>query len=241
MDRGDGEAKVKFDPDIHIEDHIPVRVNEQRVTNLLQSFLVGSAVFAMPAIKMIPTSVFWGYFAYMSLDSLPGNQFWERLLLLFVPSRRRFKLYEGPHASYVESVPFKYIMMFTLFQLVYFLLCYGITWIPIGGILFPLPFFLLIPIREHLLPKMFPRQHLQELDASAYEEFTGHSGYMSLSRRVFEHHGDGSEASDMDDFFDVTSPEILDEMFTHRGELKLRSSFKDRQNHVDPQNGDSLA
>ncbi|KAJ0794363.1 putative bicarbonate transporter [Helianthus annuus] len=232
MDRGDGEAKVKFDPDIHIEDHIPVRVNEQRVTNLLQSFLVGSAVFAMPAIKMIPTSVFWGYFAYMSLDSLPGNQFWERLLLLFVPSRRRFKLYEGPHASYVESVPFKYIMMFTLFQLVYFLLCYGITWIPIGGILFPLPFFLLIPIREHLLPKMFPRQHLQELDASAYEEFTGHSGYMSLSRRVFEHHGDGSEASDMDDFFDVTSPEILDEMFTHRGELKLRSSFKDRQNHV---------
>ncbi|KAM0053761.1 putative bicarbonate transporter [Helianthus debilis subsp. tardiflorus] len=241
MDRGDGEAKVKFDPDIHIEDHIPVRVNEQRVTNLLQSFLVGSAVFAMPAIKMIPTSVFWGYFAYMSLDSLPGNQFWERLLLLFVPSRRRFKLYEGPHASYVESVPFKYIMMFTLFQLVYFLLCYGITWIPIGGILFPLPFFLLIPIREHVLPKMFPRQHLQELDASAYEEFTGHSGYMSLSRRVFEHHGDGSEASDMDDFFDVTSPEILDEMFTHRGELKLRSSFKDRQNHVDPQNGDSLA
>ncbi|KAJ0816010.1 putative bicarbonate transporter [Helianthus annuus] len=232
MDRGDGEAKVKFDPDIHIEDHIPVRVNEQRVTNLLQSFLVGSAVFAMPAIKMIPTSVFWGYFAYMSLDSLPGNQFWERLLLLFVPSRRRFKLYEGPHASYVESVPFKYIMMFTLFQLVYFLLCYGITWIPIGGILFPLPFFLLIPIREHLLPKIFPRQHLQELDASAYEEFTGHSGYMSLSRRVFEHHGDGSEASDMDDFFDVTSPEILDEMFTHRGELKLRSSFKDRQNHV---------
>ncbi|MFS7909439.1 putative bicarbonate transporter [Helianthus anomalus] len=256
MDHGDGEAKVKFDPDIHIEDHIPIRVNEQRVTNLLQSFLVGSAVFAMPAIKMIPTSVFWGYFAYMSLDSLPGNQFWERLLLLFVPSRRRFKLYEGPHASYVESVPFKYIMMFTLFQLVYFLLCYGITWIPIGGILFPLPFFLLIPIREHLLPKIFPPQHLQELDASAYEEFTGHSAYMSLSRRVgnaiifinyyhliitfhdiiglkvFEHHVDGSEASDMDDFFDVTSPEILDEMFTHRGELKLRSSFKDRPNHV---------
>ncbi|KAK1411742.1 hypothetical protein QVD17_32437 [Tagetes erecta] len=238
MKREDGDAKVKFDPDIHIEDHIPVRVNEQRVTNLLQSFLVGSAVFAMPAIKMIPTSVLWGYFAYMSIDSLPGNQFWERLLLLFIPSGRRFKLYEGPHASYVESVPFKYIMMFTLFQLVYLLVCYGITWIPIGGILFPLPFFFLIPIREHFLPKMFPRQHLQELDASAYEEVTGHSGYMSLSRRVFEHHAEGSE---VDDFFDVTSPEILDEMFTHRGELKLRSSFKDRQLHVEPQNDDSLA
>ncbi|XP_076957683.1 putative boron transporter 7 [Bidens hawaiensis] len=241
LDRDDGENRVKFDPDIHIEDHIPVRVNEQRVTNLLQSILVGSAVFALPAIRNIPTSVLWGYFAYMSIDSLPGNQFWERLLLLFIPSGRRFKLLEGPHASYVESVPFKYIMMFTLFQLVYFLLCYGITWIPIGGILFPLPFFFLIPIREHVLPKVFPREHLQELDASAYEEFTGHSGYMSLSRRVFEHGPDGSENDDMDDFYDVTSPEILDEMFTHRGELKLRSSFKERQNHVDPQNDDSLA
>lgn len=86
-----GEAKGKFDPDKHIEDHIPVRVNEQRVTNLLQSILVGSAVFAMPAIRKIPTSVLWGYFAYMSIDSLPGNQFWERLLLLFIPSGRRFK------------------------------------------------------------------------------------------------------------------------------------------------------
>ncbi|CAI9298499.1 unnamed protein product [Lactuca saligna] len=35
------------------------------------------AIFAIPAIRMIPTSVLWGYFAYMSIDSLPGNQFWE--------------------------------------------------------------------------------------------------------------------------------------------------------------------
>lgn len=235
-----GDAKGNFDPERHIEDHIPVRVNEQRVTNLLQSFLVGAAVFAIPAIRNIPTSVLWGYFAYMSIDSLPGNQFWERLLLLFIPSGRRFKIYEGPHASYVDSVPFKYIMMFTLFQLVYFLLCYGITWIPIGGILFPLPFFLLIPIREHFLPKMLPHQHLQELDASAYEEYDGHVGFnKSLSRRVFEHRNDGSE-SDMD-YFDVSSMEILDEMITHRGELKLRSSFNGRQFHVHPQNDDSPA
>lgn len=37
----------------------------------------------------VPTSVIWGYFAFMALDSLPGSQFWERLLLLFTdPSRR---------------------------------------------------------------------------------------------------------------------------------------------------------
>lgn len=73
----------------------------------------------------------------------------------------------------METVPFKTIAAFTALQLAYFLFCYGVTWIPIGGILFPLPFFLLIVIREHLLPKLFQSGHLQELDASEYEEVVG--------------------------------------------------------------------
>ncbi|KAK1435049.1 hypothetical protein QVD17_00808 [Tagetes erecta] len=227
MNGDDGDATGKFDPERHIEAYLPVRVNEQRVTNLLQSILVGFAVFAIPGIKMIPTSVLWGYFAYMSIDSLPGNQFWERLLLFFIPAGRRFKVLESHHASYVESVPFKYITMFTVFQLVYFLICYGITWIPTGGILFPLPFFLLIPIREHFLPKLFPAEHLQELDASEYEEYIGRPVHsMSLSRR------EGSADDDsMQNDFKIDSAELLDEMTTRRGELKLRSSFNDRLFH----------
>ena len=84
-------TKDTFDPEKHIDEYLPVRVNEQRVSNLLQSLLVGASVFAMPAIKKIPTSVLWGYFAYMAIDSLPGNQFWERILLLFVSPSRRYK------------------------------------------------------------------------------------------------------------------------------------------------------
>ena len=80
-----------FDPEKHIDENLPVRVNEQRMSNLLQSLLVAASVFAMPAIKKIPTSVLWGYFAYMAIDSLPGNQFWERLLLLFITPSRRYK------------------------------------------------------------------------------------------------------------------------------------------------------
>lgn len=85
------EMKGSFDPEKHIDAHLPVRVNEQRVTNLLQSLLVGACLGAMPVIKKIPTSVLWGYFAYMAIDSLPGNQFWERLLLLFITPGRRYK------------------------------------------------------------------------------------------------------------------------------------------------------
>ena len=77
---------------------------------------------------------------------------------------------EGVHASYVEMVPFKSIACFTLFQLAYFMLCFGVTWIPIAGILFPLPFFILIGIRQYVLPKFFQPHHLRELDAAEYEE-----------------------------------------------------------------------
>lgn len=81
----------RFDPKKHIDAYLPVRVNEQRWSNLLQSILVVAAMFATPLLNMIPTSVLWGYFAYMAIDSLRGNQFWERLLMLFIPSSRRFK------------------------------------------------------------------------------------------------------------------------------------------------------
>lgn len=87
----DENANVTFDLEKHIDAYLPVRVNEQRLSNLLQSLLVAASVFALPAIKKIPTSVLWGYFAYMAIDSLPGNQFWERILLLFVMPSRRYK------------------------------------------------------------------------------------------------------------------------------------------------------
>ncbi|EYU21945.1 hypothetical protein ABFS83_01G029300 [Erythranthe nasuta] len=229
----DGEANDNFDPEKCIDLHLPVRVNEQRVSNLLQSILVGLSICIMPVIKMIPSSVLWGYFAYMAIDSLPGNQFWERILLLFVPPGRRFKVIQGFHASFVESVPFKYIFMFTIFQLAYLLMCFGITWIPIAGILFPLPFFLLISIREHILPKIFPAHCLQELDAAEYEEIIGRSfrtRSLSLTDRELPD-TNGDEASP-----DVSSAEILDEMTTRRGELKHRSvSFNDRQLQAIPE------
>ncbi|XP_020208958.1 probable boron transporter 7 [Cajanus cajan] len=207
-------AKTNFDPEKHIDAYIPVRVNEQRMSNLLQSLLIGLSIFAVYIIKMIPTSVLWGYFAYMAIDSLPGNQFWERILLLFIPPSRRYKILQGSHASFVESVPFKTIAAFTMFQFVYFLICYGVTWIPIGGILFPLPFFFLITVREYFLPKLFKPDHLQELDAAEYEEIVGAPHVMALGDK------DSESEKSVDDYYDA---EILDEMTTHRGELKLRT------------------
>lgn len=80
-----------FDVNKDIDDLLQVEVKEQRLSNLLQAILVGCCVAAMPFLKMIPTSVLWGYFAFMAIESLPGNQFWERILLLFTAPSQRYK------------------------------------------------------------------------------------------------------------------------------------------------------
>ncbi|PNY17869.1 boron transporter 2-like protein [Trifolium pratense] len=159
-----------FDVEKEIDDLLPVEVKEQRVSNLLQSLMVGGCVAAMPFLKMIPTSLLWGYFAFMAIENLPGNQFWERILFIFTASSRRYKVLEGSHATYVETVPFKIIAVFTFFQTSYLLVCFGITWVPIAGVLFPLMIMLLVPVRQYILPKFFKGAHLQDLDAAEYEE-----------------------------------------------------------------------
>ncbi|CAI0467609.1 unnamed protein product [Linum tenue] len=203
-----------FDIEKEIDNLLPVEVKEQRLSNLLQAVMVGLCIGAMPLIKKIPTSVLWGYFAFMAIESLPGNQFWERILLIFTAPSRRYKVLEDYHATFLETVPFKTIIMFTLFQAGYLLVCFGITWIPIAGVLFPLMIMLLVPVRQYMLPQFFKGPHLQDLDAAEYEEipampFNSTTDIEMLSRR----------ASFADD------GEMLDGIFTRgRGEIKRACS-----------------
>ncbi|KAF6138418.1 hypothetical protein GIB67_003796 [Kingdonia uniflora] len=203
-----------FDVEKEIDDLLPVEVKEQRVSNLLQSTMVGACVAAMPVLKMIPTSVLWGYFAFMAIESLPGNQFWERILLLFTAPSRRYKVLEDYHATFVETVPFKTIATFTIFQTTYLLTCFGLTWIPLAGVLFPLLIMLLVPVRQYLLPKFFKGAHLQDLDAAEYEEAPALPFNLACEGEA----GMGPYAED---------GEILDEIITRsRGEIRRISSPK---------------
>ncbi|RLN28788.1 hypothetical protein C2845_PM05G15130 [Panicum miliaceum] len=203
-----------FDIEKEIDDLLPIEVKEQRLSNLLQASMVGGCVAAMPLLKKIPTSVLWGYFAFMAIESLPGNQFWERILLLFTAPSRRYKVLEEYHTTFVETVPFKTIAMFTLFQTTYLLVCFGITWIPIAGVLFPLMIMLLVPVRQYILPKLFKGAHLTDLDAAEYEE----SPAIPFSLA----------AQDIDVALGrAQSAEILDDMVTRsRGEIKHLNSPK---------------
>ncbi|CAI0547348.1 unnamed protein product [Linum tenue] len=205
-----------FDVNKDVDDLLPVEVKEQRLSNLLQAIMVGTCVAAMPLLKKIPTSVLWGYFAFMAIESLPGNQFWERILLLFTAPSRRYKVLEDSHATFIETVPFKTIAWFTLFQTAYLLVCFGLTWIPIAGVLFPLLIMLLVPVRQYLLPKFFKGAHLQDLDAAEYEEAPAVSYNIAFEEQL------GQTRTP-----EIDGGEVLDEMITRsRGEFRRVQSPK---------------
>ena len=119
MNSDGGKDKASFDPDKHIEAHLPVRVNEQRLSNFLQSLLVAACIAAMPAIKLIPTSVLWGYFAYMAVDSLPGNQFWGRILCSssLLDADRSLLSFFWIVIAYCISFSFFWMVLFIIFPL----------------------------------------------------------------------------------------------------------------------------
>lgn len=217
-----------FDVEKEIDDLLPIEVKEQRVSNLMQSVMVGGCVAAMPALRMIPTSVLWGYFAFMAIESLPGNQFWERILLLFTAPSRRYKVLEDFHATFIETVPFKSIAMFTLFQTTYLLLCFGITWVPIAGVLFPLLIMLLVPVRQYVLPKFFKGAHLQDLDAAEYEEAPAVPFHIPQEGEVGSF-ADGGEILDgiitrsRGEIKHICSPKVTSSCGTPAKELKLQS------------------
>jgi len=112
---GTGTSRKKSRKDASVV--VPIRVVETRGANLFQSLLIGACLGLTPAIRWIPTSLLWSYFAFMALESLPGSQLWERTLLLVTDPRRRHTVYEKPHVAFLETVPFRVIAGFTALQL----------------------------------------------------------------------------------------------------------------------------
>ncbi|KAK9917031.1 hypothetical protein WJX75_000146 [Coccomyxa subellipsoidea] len=209
---GDAAGDFQFERDIDF--YIPVEVTETRITGLVQSLLVGMCLGLTMAIRLIPSAVLWGYFAFMALESLAGSQFWDRLLYLATDPAKRYRLLEQGHAPYVETVPFRAVAAFTLCQLVYLLIVYGITWIPIAGFLFPLPIIALIPIRTYLLPKVFSANTLRELDMSAYEEAPPLSHEEAMAQ--MERHNSAASAGA------AGEEDALDEEVTHGRAFQIK-------------------
>ena len=71
---------------------------EQRVTLILISVMIGLSVFMTPILSFIPMPVLYGVFLYMGTSPLKDMQFYDRLLILFMPAK-----YQPDH-SYLRKV-----------------------------------------------------------------------------------------------------------------------------------------
>lgn len=146
--------------------------HETRLSNLLQAVLVLVCMLCgSEFLNNVPTAIIWAFFAFMSLESLPGNQLFDRVQIIISGKKRRKQYLNTHHALYLESVEFSKIMRFTLIQIFLLLSIWAITvWTGLFGISFPLWIMALVPFRIYILPKYFSQSELNDLDSSEVEE-----------------------------------------------------------------------
>lgn len=60
-------------------------VREQRVTHIMIFLTIGGSVLLTPLLCHIPMPVLFGVFLYMGVASLKGLQFFDRILIMFMP------------------------------------------------------------------------------------------------------------------------------------------------------------
>ncbi|XP_016047494.1 band 3 anion transport protein [Erinaceus europaeus] len=134
-------------------------VKEQRISGLLVSVLVGLSILMEPILSRIPLAVLFGIFLYMGVTSLSGIQLFDRILLLFKPSKHH------PDVPFVKRVKTWRMHLFTGIQII----CLAVLWAakssPTTSLALPFILILTVPLRRLLLPLIFRDLELQCLDA----------------------------------------------------------------------------
>jgi hypothetical protein len=140
------------------------KIYEQRVTNLLQSILIGLALFFPFAalLRTIPTAVLYGLFVFLGIASFEDNEFALRMSLLFMDSSLYHTL-PRPMQELLENVPRDVIYRFTIVQAC---LC-GVIFVSTftaAGVIFPVLIGCLVIVRQVVFTPMYREEHLLQLD-----------------------------------------------------------------------------
>jgi hypothetical protein len=135
-----------------------VSIQESRLTGLFVHILIFCTIFVLNLLKILPMAVLYGVFLFMGLVALPGQQFWQRILLFFMqPS----KYTVTPYTKYMEK---KRIHLYTFVELIFFGIVLTVREIKTIAIAFPLMTLMCIPARVYLLPRIFTQWELLLVD-----------------------------------------------------------------------------
>ncbi|XP_055475868.1 band 3 anion transport protein [Psammomys obesus] len=132
-------------------------VKEQRISGLLVSLLVGLSILMEPILSRIPLAVLFGIFLYMGVTSLSGIQLFDRILLLFKPSKYH------PDVPFVRRVRTWRMHLFTGIQIICLVVLWVVKSTP-ASLALPFVLILTVPLRRSLLPLIFSQLELQCLD-----------------------------------------------------------------------------
>lgn len=135
-----------------------IEVKEQRLTHILVHLSIGFCLLAKSAIKMIPISVLFGIFLYFGIVSLSGTQLYERIKLVFIPSKY------CPNHVYARGVRPSKRNLFTLIQILFVVILLALKSFTKFSYVFPIILVLLVPLRTFIMPKVFTNKELEQLD-----------------------------------------------------------------------------
>ncbi|XP_013181490.1 PREDICTED: sodium bicarbonate cotransporter 3 isoform X2 [Papilio xuthus] len=132
-------------------------VREQRMTHIMIFLTIGCSVVLTPILRHIPMPVLFGVFLYMGVASLKGLQFFDRILIMFMPQK-----YQPDH-MFLRQVPIRRVHLFTAIQLTCLVCLWVIKSFSMTSILFPLMLVVMIGIRK-MLDLFFTRREMKILD-----------------------------------------------------------------------------
>ena len=81
------------------------------MTHILIFLTIGLSILFAPVLKHLPMPVLYGVFLYMGVASLNGLQFFDRILLFFMPKKYQ------PDLPYLRRVPLTRVHIFTGIQM----------------------------------------------------------------------------------------------------------------------------
>lgn len=148
-------------------------------------------LLAKTALKMIPISVLFGIFLYFGIVSLSGTQLYERIKLIFIPSKYCPSVVYARGVcsmSFAFSSQLLFLMegnlilkvrpskrnLFTIIQIVFVIILLFIKSFSIIAYAFPLVLVFLVPLRIYILPNLFTNKELEQV-----------SDFRSLKIRVY--------------------------------------------------------
>jgi len=149
---------------------IPVKVVEQRVTNLCIHILIGLSLVLAGVLKFVPKPVLLGVFLFMGVSSLNGNELFERIALWVIWDESKYPQY--PYVKTLrasENSSMNRIHLFTVFQLVCLGILYALKSIKAVAVVFPFFIASLVFIRWGF-QKIFTEEELEALDGHGGEE-----------------------------------------------------------------------